>query len=177
MDLAEAKTLRGELFDRRPDRVIIPLGDFGDEVEGSAWGAISEFVRELVGRVREELNAAGPELCVWWSAPVLPYGMVRVGKHDQAMLGMLPDHWWAAVASLVEAGLTWTDRVILVCATEEQAQVLRENIPLLRESGRSVVFGYEPYAPITHYTVERVVEALWENEPDDNGELDFRPAN
>jgi len=171
MRIANATHLRGELFDQRPNRLIIPLGDFGDEIPDSTFGAVTDYVTEITDLAREELNAAAPESAVWWSAPALPYGPARVRQHDKAMLGLLPNMWFSVVAGLVDAGLSWCDRVVTVCSTEEQTHILRENIPFLREFGKEVAFCFMPYGEITAFRAEKLAGVLWENMADSSGEL------
>lgn len=170
MRVADVKELRGRQFDQRPNRLIVPLGDFGDEIPDTTFGAVSDFVTDFSDRVRIELNEFAPEMVVWWSAPTFPYGPARLRKHDQAMLGLMPNKWLDVVGGLVDAGLDWCDRVILICSTAEQAQILRENIPLLREFGRNVVFCFVPPQDITERLLDELMVVFWDNQCDSFGE-------
>ncbi len=147
----------------------------GDEVPGLAFGAITEFVTALTDAVREELNMFAPEIAQWWSTPAMPYGPARVRKDNHPSLGLLPNKWFDVVGGIIESAVDWCDRVVVVCATLEQAQVLRDHLPLLREFGREVVFCYVPLAEVTDDLVEQVAEAILENLHSPGGELMTAP--
>ena len=171
MRVADITTLRDDMDIPRPNRLVIPLGDFGDEVPESHFGQVTDCVVTFTDALCDYLNTSAPEIVRWWSAPVLPYGPARARKGHQAALGLLPNKWFDTVAALVDQGLTWCDRVILVCATTEQANILRDHLPMLREFNRDVVFVCLVHGDTTPELIHELGEMLWEGCHDSSGEV------